>query len=229
MAKTGIIVHGGSGRMGQEIIALIEKSSQFSLVGVVDQKSKGQALKDMRPPKGSVLVDFSSPAGMVEAAKWCAAKKIAMVSGTTGGSKSDHKELLLASAKTAVLYSPNMSIGINIFLKIIDNLSTALKKFDLQIEEYHHSKKVDSPSGTAKILQEATEKAAGVKLPPIMSGRGGGIVGQHKLMIMGEEETLSIEHVALQRQVFARGALAAAAWVVKQKPGQYQMKDFLND
>ena len=102
-----------------------------------------------------------------------------------------------------------------------------LKGADFQIEEFHHIRKVDKPSGTALWLQEALEKVVGKTLNPALAIRGGGIFGVHRVHAMCEEETLTFEHQALNRKVFARGALAAAQWLKSQCPGQYQMADVL--
>jgi 4-hydroxy-tetrahydrodipicolinate reductase len=120
-----------------------------------------------------------------------------------------------------------MSIGINLFLKAIESLGQVAKTYDWQIEEFHHKRKKDSPSGTAKWLQQSAEKAKGEKLPAVMAGRGGGIYGIHKLWLMGEEETLTIEHTALSRALFARGALTAAKWIQAKRPGFYSLQDVL--
>ncbi len=166
---------------------------------------------------------------MRKALKWCVKNKIPFVSGTTGITAVDKKLLKSAAKKIPVLWSPNMSVGINLFLKVISALGSNLSKFDLQIEEAHHAKKKDSPSGTAKILQESAEHVAKRKLPPVLATRGGGIIGVHKLQLMDEEEILTIEHTALQRSVFAKGAISAAIWLSKRKAGFYNMQDVLGE
>jgi 4-hydroxy-tetrahydrodipicolinate reductase len=227
MAKVKIILNGASGKMGQEISRLLRGHARAELSHSVTARG-ASAWANVRASAGSVVIDFSSPAGMLAAAKWCAKNRVPLVSGTTGLTEAQFKRLSVTSRKTAVLWSPNTSVGINLFIKIIEAIGSGLDGFDLQIEEFHHAMKKDSPSGTAKLLQAAAERVLKKKLPPALSGRGGGIIGTHKLSIMGSEEVLTIEHVALNRGVFARGAIDAAIWLVKKSRGRYTMADVLN-
>jgi 4-hydroxy-tetrahydrodipicolinate reductase len=103
-----------------------------------------------------------------------------------------------------------------------------LKGADFQIEEFHHNKKVDKPSGTALWLQEALEKVVGKSIPEPLAIRGGGIFGVHRVHAMTDEETLTFEHQALNREVFARGALVAAKWIKNRPAGLYKMTDVLS-
>lgn len=104
----------------------------------------------------------------------------------------------------------------------------AISQYDFDLEEIHHSQKKDAPSGTAKLLTSDLEKIVGKKLNPAHSIRGGGVAGIHKVWALGPEEVISIEHAALNRRVFARGALEIAKWIVGCKPGLYSMDDFLD-
>ncbi|WP_374029484.1 4-hydroxy-tetrahydrodipicolinate reductase [Bdellovibrio bacteriovorus] len=125
-----------------------------------------------------------------------------------------------------MLWSSNMSLGVAVLNEALKSLS-AISHFDFQIEELHHNKKKDKPSGTAITLQENLEKAVGRELPEALAIRGGGIFGVHKIYAMSDEEVLTFEHTALNRTVFAKGAVQAAEWLVKQKPGLYQIRDVL--
>lgn len=219
--KLQVALQGQNGRMGEEISKLLKSHGQA-------QKVEGK-IYDLNPKKINVLIDFSSPKGMYEALEWCIENKIPFLSGTTGLLPKDEARLKSASKKIPVLWSPNMSFGVNLFLKIIQTLGKNLNQFDLQIEEAHHIKKKDSPSGTAKILQNEVERVAGINLPKILVSRGGGIIGVHKLHLMAEEEVLTIEHTALNRAVFARGAIAAAIWLQNKPAGAYTMQDVLGE
>jgi 4-hydroxy-tetrahydrodipicolinate reductase len=227
MAKAQIILNGASGRMGQEIQKILAEHTKAVLLTAIEGKG-AKAWAGIKAHKGAVAVDFSSPEGAMIAAKACLKAGLPLVSGTTGLSSAQLRTLKQAGKKIPVLWSPNTSVGINLFLRMIAALGKNLAGYDMQIEEFHHAMKKDAPSGTAKLLQSAVEEAAEVRLPPVLSARGGGIVGTHKLSIMGPEETLTIEHVALKRSVFARGAIDAAIWLTGKKPGFYNMQDVLN-
>jgi 4-hydroxy-tetrahydrodipicolinate reductase len=119
-----------------------------------------------------------------------------------------------------------MSLGVAALAKAIQSLET-LKNFDFQVEEFHHSKKKDSPSGTAIFLQSKLEKTVGKKCPHPLSIRGGGIFGVHKIYAMSENEVLCFEHTALNRKLFADGAVTAAIWISSQKKGLYDIQDLI--
>jgi 4-hydroxy-tetrahydrodipicolinate reductase len=230
MKKINLIVCGAAGRMGHEILKLAESEKGIDQIVPTDYKGRGNAKKieDLHPAKGSVAIDFSLPKGLRTHLAWCVKNKTPIVIGTTGISSADMAQMKRASKKIPVLWSPNMSIGINLFLMAIEKIGAGAKSYDWQIEEFHHKRKKDSPSGTAKWLQETAEKTKGEKLPPVMAGRGGGVFGVHKLHIMGEEEVLTIEHTALSRALFARGAVTAAKWLSSKRAGFYSLRDILN-
>jgi 4-hydroxy-tetrahydrodipicolinate reductase len=175
-----------------------------------------------------VLIDFSLPKGLPKTLQWCRKNKVPCVVGVTGLRTREQKLLKKTSSVVPVLWSANMSLGVNVFAKLIESLSRLLPDYDWQLEEFHHNKKVDKPSGTAKWLQNVAETNRKKKLPQVLSGRGGGIYGVHKLFLMGPEETLTVEHTALSRALFARGALTAAKWLVTRRPGLYSMGNVLD-
>lgn len=227
MIKKQIIVNGAGGRMGLEIVQLLKDHPGAELLAGANKANGKIFEKGLDEKMSAVVIDFSSPEGMIHALSWSEKNRVPFVSGTTGISKKDEESLKRAAGNIPVLWSPNMSIGVNLFLRIIESLGLNLKSFDLQLEEYHHSKKKDSPSGTAKLLQAALEKEADREMPPVLVGRGGGIVGIHKLWLMAEDEVLTVEHTAINRKVFARGAIEAAIWLASQEPGLFSMKDML--
>lgn len=218
IGKNQIGVFGASGRMGQEVMAVLkEMLGEKSYLAASDLKSP--ACKEIK-----IWIDFSSPAGFTEIFNFCQKNKAALVSGTTGLSKEQLK--IMSQTKVPFLWSPNMSLGINILLKALRALKGA-EGFDLQVEEFHHRLKKDKPSGTALLIQAELESLLGVQLEKPLSVRGGGVFGIHKVWAMSDEETITFEHQALNRRVFAKGAIQAAQWLKNQKPGFYSIQDLL--
>lgn len=223
MKKTKIGVVGVSGRMGQEIVKVIEANSRCELFYPFHRDEKWDSKK---AAKVDVWIDFSSPEALKDVLKRAAEHKTPVVCGTTGFSKKEKDLLSQYAKKIPVLWSSNMSLGVAVLNEALKSLS-AISHFDFQIEELHHNRKKDKPSGTAITLQENLEKAVQKKLPEPVAIRGGGIFGVHKIYSMSDEEVLVFEHTALNRTVFAKGAVQAAEWLVKQKPGLYQIRDVL--
>lgn len=184
-------------------------------------------LQDVSVKEKAVLIDFTLPEAFDEILGWCVQHKIPLVCGTTGLSDFQFDKMKKASQSLPLLWSSNMSLGIAFLRKLLKNYAT-LEGYDFQIEEFHHNKKIDAPSGTAKTLQEDLESALGKKLPEIVSIRGGGIFGVHNIYAMSQEEVITIGHQALNREVFARGAIRAAGWLQKQSPGLYGIIDVIS-
>lgn len=230
MTQTKIAVIGAGGRMGQEVIQLAQEMPLVEFVCGVDAGAIEYLdnFNEIDPSAVNVLIDFSSPSLLHGLAEWCSLHKVCLVSGTTGLQEKDFLALNQAAQKIPVLWAPNMSLGIAFMAEILTQFSKISEEFDFQIEESHHINKKDAPSGTAIFLQETLEASISRKIPPALSIRGGGIFGIHKAWAMSKEETLTIEHTALNRTVFARGALKAACWLVDQGPGRYEIRDVLN-
>lgn len=223
-ADVKIAVVGSGGRMGTEI-AKAAFASGCVVTGVVDAKKDW---KKVSPKTTDVVVDFSSPEGLSGAIEWCLVNGKPLVSGSTGLSAKQHKEMKAAAKKIPLLYSGNMSLGIAVFSAMMKTLG-AIKDWDFQIEEAHHNQKKDRPSGTALLLQEKLTEIVGSKVPAPQSLRGGGIPGIHTLWAMGPDEALTVTHTAFNRQVFARGALRAALWLFdKKQAGLYDLSDLYN-
>ena len=212
--KLKIYIHGEKGRMGQELAKLIAADKNISL--------------EENSAKAQVIVDFTSPEGTLKAIEIAEKNKIPLVSGSTGLSKKEFAALQKLSKKVAVLWAPNMSLGVATLAQMLKNLS-AISDYDFYIEETHHIHKKDAPSGTALFLQEKLEQSIDKKIKQNISLRGGGVFGQHRVVILGPEETLILQHDALNRTVFARGAITCAKWICRQKAGYYQMGDVLNE
>lgn len=227
--KIRIAIVGVSGRMGQEIYGLANETKKFIVTSGVGNSATElepalyvKKVSDLEAKKIDVVIDFSQPELLSSVAAWCAKNKIPLVSGTTGISTEEDKALRAASKSTPVLWAANMSMGITIVSEMLRILAK-YEDAEFQIEELHHKRKKDSPSGTALFLQKVLQAERKEKLEDPLSIRGGGIFGIHRIWAMAEEETITIEHTAMNRKVFARGALQAAEWLVGQKPGLYRM------
>jgi 4-hydroxy-tetrahydrodipicolinate reductase len=200
---------------------------------------------DLRPTP-DVLIDFTSPASMRHWLKVCRDRGIAMVIGTTGLHKVDHAAIDVASEAIPVLQAGNMSLGVNLLLKVVADVAKKLgDDYDIEIVEGHHRFKKDAPSGTAAALAESIVAATNKDHSHLVYGRQGddvprqrGTIGMHSLRI-GDEvgkhtvhfatlgERIEITHTATHRDVFAHGALKAAEWLKNQKPGRYTIADVL--
>ena len=195
-----------------------------------------------------VLIDFTSPSSLAAHAAFCSERGSALVVGTTGLG-AEHEKLLAACAKSiAVLHSPNMSVGVNLSLKLLRQAAAALgDDFDVEIMEAHHRHKKDAPSGTALAMGQAVAESLGRELDRcavygrqgigdersreaigFATLRGGDIVGEHTAIFAGPGERLEISHKAGSRMTFAYGALRAARWVAGRAPGLYSMTDVID-
>jgi len=196
--------------------------------------------------KADVLVDFSFPSSSARHALLAAELKKPIVVGTTGLNREEKDSLKKASARTAVLCSPNMSMGVNILDAAIGRIAKALANYDIEIIETHHAQKKDAPSGTALRLAETAAAARGVHLDNaavygrkgntgertpgqigVHAVRAGDVVGDHTVIFASEGERLELTHRASNRDCFALGALRAAQWIAKRPPGLYDMRDVL--
>lgn len=230
MKKIKLGMVGANGKMGQSILNVLNQGNDFSAeLGVVSKgeakgfKATANSLKRSRT-KIDVLIDFSSKDAIEETLHFCLTNKVPLIVGTTGLADSQKKALQAAGKKIPLLYSANMSLGIAALNRAIKCLSI-LRGFDFQIEETHHTQKKDAPSGTALMLQKTLSESVDQKLPDPIAIRLGGVFGNHRVMAASHSEMLVFEHSALNREVFAEGALKAAIWILDQKPGLYSMED----
>lgn len=199
--------------------------------------------------EADVWIDFTSPIVTLAALDALALTPVrAAVVGTTGLSSEEERAIEEHAQRIAIVRSGNFSLGVNLLTALVEQAAHRLgPDWDIEIHEAHHRHKVDAPSGTALMIGEAAARGRGVRLgdvrlPPVdgitgprKSGgigfsvtRSGGIVGDHAASFGSEAEVLSLSHRALDRSVFARGALEAARWAVKQPPGLYSMRDVLS-
>jgi 4-hydroxy-tetrahydrodipicolinate reductase len=222
--KLGLI--GSSGRMGIEVQRAAEEMG-FSLGPMINSDNLTHFLNETQKTKVDVWIDFSAPKVLNEILGHIQKYPVPIVSGTTGVDKDLKAKLQLVSKKSPVFWAPNMSIGVAVVSRMLEAFD-GLEGFDFQIDETHHKHKKDRPSGTAILLQEKLQEVVGrKKLTAPLSIRGGGVYGIHRVQAFSDEEVISIEHRALNRRVFAKGALWAAEKIVKYKSGYFEMKDLL--
>lgn len=228
--KIGIV--GAAGKMGKELQRVIVEAGHIPFLGIYNTKKPEGFLHiantwlNKHGSEVDLWIDFSLPENFDQSLKAMTNFKKPIVSGTTGLSDAQRDHLHLAAKTVALLWSSNMSVGIAFLNRLLTNFSS-IKNFDFQIEELHHRNKKDAPSGTAKALQENLEAAVGKPIPPAVSIRGGGIFGIHRIWAMSDQEIITIEHQALNRKVFAEGALRAGLALVNKSPGLYSMKDLI--
>lgn len=238
MIKT--VVSGCCGKMGRRIIALAAEDRQLKLSGAIEAKGHPQIGErvsdieirtDLSIIRGAdVLIEFSSPEATVEHLAAALKYKTAMVIGTTGLGVQQIEKIKQASRKIAIIFSPNMSLGINLTFSLVKQAAQKLRQcYKVDIAEAHHIHKKDKPSGTAKRLAELIKGSSGRQDEEIRidSIRKGEIVGDHQISFNSPEDTIIIKHSAKTRDIFAQGALEAAKFVVKQGPGLYDMQDVL--
>jgi 4-hydroxy-tetrahydrodipicolinate reductase len=229
MARIRLIVHGAHGRMGTRICALAERDARFEIVAALDRDDTNEP-DAARLGAADVMVDFSSPDGAEHAARLAGAQGVALVVGTTGLSRENARVLGDAARSIPVLIAPNTSLGVAVMSHLAGEAARRLgEAFDVDIIEAHHTHKRDAPSGTALRLAAAIGTRAGREMPPERTHaiRAGDTVGEHTILFSGQGENLSISHVVRDRDVFAAGALHAAAWLAGREPGRYSMEDAL--
>jgi len=248
---TKVIIAGILGRMGTTIANMVEQNPNLELVGGVDiregeLKGKRVVLSNnlaafIDEVKPDVMIDFTMATATMVNAKIAASKGVALVIGTTGFTPEQDTELLNAIKNVPVVKTTNFSVGVNIFWELVRDAAKRLGDYDIEVVEAHHRNKKDAPSGTAKtilkILEEETGKTEEMYGRQGMTERkdeigvhvirGGDIVGDHKVQFHQNFETIELSHRAYDRSVFAAGAVRAAAWVPKAKPGLYTMKEVL--
>lgn len=255
--KTRVAIVGIGGRMGEELLRLAPEAGVEVVAGT---SSSGEAepaarrgipvsryLEEALGHGAEAIIDFSSPQACVDAARLASERGIPFVSGTTGLSAADFAVLEEAAARIPLLHAPNMSVGIQLLLRLVEETARALGPgFDVEITEVHHRHKKDAPSGTALRLAETVAGALGRDLAKdgrygregqvgartaeeigVLALRGGDVVGEHTVHFFGEGERIELTHRASNRGAFATGALRAARWIVGKAPGVYVMQDVL--
>lgn len=231
--KLKIGLFGGSGKMGQEVEKALrdfhhepylfvgKKTSSFFAISVEDLMNiESDVLNEV-----DVWIDFSSAEGLFNLLKRLN-KKVAVVSGSTGFTKAQLLQLKKQSVLRPLFWASNMSVGLWSFRQALKSFA-AIADFDFAIEEIHHNQKKDSPSGTAITLQTDLENIVGKKIIKPVAHRLGGVFGIHSVIAASSNEILTFQHQALNRKVFATGAIQAAEWLSQQKNGLYSMDNML--
>jgi len=255
---TDVVVLGAKGRMGNTLVNLALADDELNLVGACEREGHAggmdyegcitsDCLEELLPQvPGAVIIDFTAPEASVAMAKIAAKHGNPAVIGTTGLTKEQLDELAVSAKQVPLFWAPNMSVGVNVLLKVLPMLVQALGEgYDMEMVETHHKMKKDSPSGTAlKIAQCLAEARDWVyddvkkhcrdgiigerphKEIGVQTLRGGDVVGDHSVFFFGPGERIEVSHRAHSREMFASGAMKAAKWLARQKPGKlYAMAD----
>jgi 4-hydroxy-tetrahydrodipicolinate reductase len=240
---TRVIITGAKGRMGQALVSCAKNFRDLKVVAAID---RGDDLSEIIS-KTDAVVDFSSHDATPTIVELCAKNKKAIVIGTTGHSGSEKSAIEKCRTKIPIVLASNFSTGVNALFWLTRKAAEILgSDFDLEVIEMHHRLKKDAPSGTAKSLAEILAEVRKQQLEKVArhgrvgivgertnseigihSIRGGDVVGDHTVIFANAGERLELTHKASSRDTFANGALRAALWVVKQKPGIYDMQDVL--
>jgi len=227
----------GSAALGRDAGERIGRAT-----GVTIGSDVARALAD-----ADVLIDFTRPQGTLAHVAACEAAGVAMVVGTTGLDAVARERLAAAGRAIPLVFAPNMSVGVNVLLELVRLAAQRLgPAFDIEVVEMHHRHKVDAPSGTALALGEAAAQGAGIRLSEqavyaregvtgerktgtigFATLRGGDVVGEHTVIFAGSGERIELTHRATSRDLFAHGAVRAAACLATQKPGRYRLADLL--
>lgn len=261
-----VAICGVRGRMGRQVIETVMCDPELVFVGGLVKPGQtyirdAVRLEDCRDEEGlsitenlndllqacDVLIDFSSPNASIKNLTLCSQYGKAMVIGSTGFASEDLTLIKDLALNIPIVYSPNMSVGVNVIFKMIKEVAGVLgDDFDVEILEAHHRMKKDSPSGTALHLGEIVADALGRNLNIVASCfrkgtntvrtekeigmqaiRGGDIIGDHTVYFIGKGERIEITHRAQNREMFSYGAVKAAKWLMNREPGLYSMKDVL--
>lgn len=265
MNSLKIAVAGASGRMGRMLIETIQQADDAVLAGALDVATSPFAGTDaasfLGKPAGvpiesdfakgltnaEYLIDFTRPEGTLKHLEYCAAHGVKMIIGTTGFDEAGKAAIAEAAKKTSIVFAPNMSVGVNVTLKLLEMAAKSFSHgYDIEIVEAHHRHKVDAPSGTAIKMGEVIADALGRNLKDVavyaregVTGerdpssigfatiRGGDIVGDHTVLFAGIGERIEISHKSSSRMSYAQGSLRAARFLADKKTGLFDMQDVL--
>lgn len=262
---TKVVITGVSGRMGVALLAGVFADDELVLHAAVDRAGSALVGQDAGTQLGvssgvevtsnlmaaldgaDVLIDFTRPEAAMQYLAACEQVSVKMVIGTTGFSEEEKLQIEAAAKKNAVVFAPNMSVGVTLLINLVEQAAKVLKEgYDIEVVEMHHRHKVDAPSGTALRLGEAAAQGLGQDLKDCAvyaregvtgereSGkigfatmRGGDVVGDHTVVYAGTGERVEMTHKASSRATFALGALRAAKFLSKKPTGLYDMRDVL--
>ena len=247
-----VILHGCCGHMGHVVADLIAADPALTIAAGIDAVP-GDGLpfpvytdKEKCTENADVVIDFSNARAVDSLLDFCVRRGLPLVLCTTGLTPEQLENVKEASGKIAILRSANMSLGINLIMKLAAEAAKTLYSagFDIEIEEMHHRRKVDAPSGTALLLADSIKNALEEDIPyvydrsgrsmarpaaeiGISSLRGGTVVGEHEVVFAGQDEVIRISHSAFSRSIFGKGAVSAAKFLAGKPAGLYTMSDVI--
>lgn len=245
-----VLINGCNGKMGQEVIKVINNNEKFAVVNGVDKEENPDYIfpvytnaEDIKE-KPDVIVDFSIPVATMQILEYAKNNKIPIVIATTGLTEEQKQKIKEYSKAIPIFQSANMSYDINLMKRIVAEVAKNLCGTDIEIIETHHNRKIDAPSGTALLLADSINEALGNSMEynfnrfqnrekrkkneiGFSSIRGGNIVGEHTVCFFGENDCLEITHKAYSRGLFAEGALKGAEYIVNKENGYYTMDEII--
>lgn len=251
-----LVVCGAAGRMGKEILNAVEESSDIQVIAGIEasnHKSIGKVFGSTKIIDNiesviedtDCIVDFTNHKAAMEHLEKVKVYKKPFVTGTTGFSKKELTDIETSAKKFPVFLSPNMSVGINYLYNLVKSSAKVLEDYDIEVIETHHRAKKDAPSGTARAIAKVIKQArpdttfiygregfVGGKNKNevcINSIRGGDVVGEHRVLFLGDGEFIELRHYATSRRCFAAGTLEAVRFIIGKPPGLYAMKDMLGN
>ena len=233
--RPSILIHGATGRMGQSLLRLAGEREDLEVVAavsptieqrVVDGIPRFRASELAGVPKFDVAIDFSRSEGFDGVLSLCAARGSALVSGTTALTDAQEAAMDAAATHVPILWASNFSLGVAVLANLVQRAAHALPGWDCDIVEAHHTRKLDAPSGTALTLGSIALKQGAS--PRYASLRAGDIVGEHTVQFTSDGERIELIHRATNRDIFARGALAAALWLSGRNAGKYALEDLFD-
>ena len=256
MKKINLAVSGCMGRMGQQIIKSVKSNKNFKIISLTESKKINKKINGIKITVNSenafkqanIIIDFTIPKCTFEILKIASKLKKRVVIGTTGFTKNEEKLIQKFSKKIPILKAGNMSLGINLLMYLTEIASSSLgKNFLSKIFEIHHKHKKDYPSGTALMLGKGVAMGRNKNFYSLLgkkylnkknfpygekinfnSLRKGEIIGEHEVKFSSGKEIITLNHEAFDRALYSEGALSAAKWLVKKKPGLYSMRDMMN-
>ena len=256
MKKINLAISGCMGRMGQQLIKSAKKNKIFKLVALTENRKINKKVSGINPgfnsinsfKKANVIIDFTVPKCTLEILKIASKQKKKVVIGTTGFSKKEENLIKKYSKKISILKAGNMSLGVNLLVFLTEIASRSLGKgFLSKIYEVHHKHKKDYPSGTALMLGKGIAKGKNKEFYSLVgkkylnkkyfpygkkinfnSIRKSKVIGEHEVTFSSGKEIVTLNHESFDRALYSEGALTAAKWLIKKKPGLYSMSDLLN-
>ena len=256
MKKINLAISGCMGRMGQQLIKSANKSKEFKLVSLTENRKIDKKILGIKPElnsidafkKANIIIDFTIPKCTLEILKIATKQKKRIVIGTTGFTKNEEKLIKRYSKKIPILKAGNMSLGVNLLMYLTEITAKSLgEKFLSKVYEVHHKHKKDYPSGTALMLGQGVAKGRRKEFYSILgkkyfnkktfpygnkinfnSIRRGEVIGEHEVMFTSGKEVIKLNHESFDRALYSEGALVAAKWLINKKPGLYSMRNLLN-